>query len=323
MSRGKAFRAILCLSTVLAGGIAAPAIAKSAHPNVDANGVDLTDGSFNLRLPIASIGSGSGALELTAYDSNIDNFTELYAYQSVGGGGKFLSVVLGNSFDNFSSADGFAKSTRGSGATITVNGDNSVTYRTLDGVEILFGNPVSEQGGASNICDSNNDGTCFRLALSVTQPSELTLAYNWDLLPSCTTQQVPDEWPSCTYSWRLKEVSNEAGYSVAFTFANNGIWPNNNSGPSWFQRTSAQLKNANASAASWPTVTYGNPSTGVYTFTTPGGRTWRITKSGNLVTGIRRPSATSDTTTITYSGSTVTSVTSDGVTTNYAAPSRA
>lgn len=64
-------------------------------------------------------------------------------------------------------------------------------------------------------------------------------------------------------------------------------------------------------------MTYASPSAGVSTITTPGNRTWRISNSGNLITAVRRPSASSDTTTISYSGSQVTSVIRDGIATGY------
>lgn len=64
-------------------------------------------------------------------------------------------------------------------------------------------------------------------------------------------------------------------------------------------------------------MTYGNPSTNVFTITTPGNKTWRITGSGNVISAIRRPSAISDTTTIAASNGVVTSVVRDGVATSY------
>ena len=64
-ARGRWGRRIaLSLTTILASGLAAPAMAQSPHPNLDANGVDLTDGTFNLRLPIASVGSGQAEMPL-------------------------------------------------------------------------------------------------------------------------------------------------------------------------------------------------------------------------------------------------------------------
>ena len=146
-------RVALLLSTVLAAGAAAPALAQSGspHPLLDTNGVDLIDGSFNLRLPIASIGSGAAELALIATDGQRDNWSAMSVTQTLSGSTIQYAVSLGLQSDNFTSAS--ASSTRGTGATLTVNPDNSLTYKSLDGVRILFGNPAEPQGGASNLCD--------------------------------------------------------------------------------------------------------------------------------------------------------------------------
>ncbi|WBY08952.1 hypothetical protein PIB19_06020 [Sphingomonas sp. 7/4-4] len=65
------------------------------------------------------------------------------------------------------------------------------------------------------------------------------------------------------------------------------------------------------------TVTYGTPSGGVYTVTTPGGKTWRITGS-EAITALRKPGATSDTLTVSRDANgKANSVTRDGITTAY------
>jgi RHS repeat-associated protein len=84
----------------------------------------------------------------------------------------------------------------------------------------------------------------------------------------------------------------------------------------YFRKASATFSNANVSGTS-PVVTYGYPSSGVTTLTTPGGKVWRITESPTLVTGVKRPGASTDTISVTYSSASVTSVTNNGVTTNY------
>ena len=62
-------------------------------------------------------------------------------------------------------------------------------------------------------------------------------------------------------------------------------------------------------------VSYAYPSAGVIDVTDMAGRTWRFTIRPGV--GIRRPGASSETTTIGYSGAQVSSVTRDGVTTDY------
>jgi RHS repeat-associated protein len=64
------------------------------------------------------------------------------------------------------------------------------------------------------------------------------------------------------------------------------------------------------------TISYSAVSSTVTDITDIAGLTWRITGAGPI-TGIRRPGASSDTISVTRSGSQVTSVTNHGVTTNY------
>lgn len=192
-----------------------------------------------------------------------------------------------------------------------------MSYRTLDGTVIEYSGEEID-GRNTNLCSSLNTGNCTMLATSMSGKSGLTASFNWLLHYNCATVQNPDDTVNCNVTWRLASVSNNAGYEIDWAFAtdtNGGLHANPPA--DWFRRTSATLKNYNVTASSWPTVTYGNPSSGVYTLTTPAGETWRITGSGSAITAIRRPTASSDTTTISYASGKVNSVTSDGVTTGY------
>jgi RHS repeat-associated protein len=305
-------RAALIISTALCSGLAAPVMAQSPHPNLDANGVDLTTGAFSLQLPIASIGSGQVALPLIAYDGQSDNWSGLTVYQTVTGGVTKYVVNLGPSYDNFTGIN--TASTNGTGATLT-SGGGGLIYRTLDGVEIAFSNPVASDDGTSNLCDTLNTNNCYLLAGAVSGKSGMTVHLNWEVYSNCFNSGTFDEpVNNCTHSWRLGGVSNDAGYGISWTFASNSVPVHTNPSATWFRRTGAALGNG---ATTTGTVTYANPSTNIYTITTPGGSTWRITGSGGSITAVRRPTASSDTTTVTRSGGLVTSVTRDGVTTGY------
>lgn len=312
-------RAILA-STALAGGcLAAPAWADSPHPNLDGNGVDLTTGDFSLRIPIASIGSGQAELPLVAYGGSADNWTYAYANISTSGSNTIVDTVLGNDFDRFSFAGSATTttSTRGTGATLTLNGDGTSTYRSLSGVAIVFvGN--DDPTLITNRCSSAVTTNCTMLTSTVTGKSGLAVTYDWDIHQNCSTTVNTDGTTDCTESWRLASVGNGAGYAITWTFATNSVGSHSNPAPDWFRRTSAELTNANASSSSWPTVTYNAPSSGVETITTPASETWRITSTSGRVTAVRRPTASSDTTTISYSSGKVNSVTNNGITTGYA-----
>jgi len=314
--RTRAPRLLLSLSTILCSGLAAPAFATSSHGALDANGVDLVDGSFNLRLPVASIGSGQGQLPLVIYGPQADNWSGVQMYQEISGGVTFISVLLAdNTYDNFSSADGFAASKRGTGATLTFGSGNAITYATLDGTVITYDNPSPNySGGASKFCDANNVQYCFRLPVSVSRRGGMTIDYSWEVVPNCADPQVPDDPVSCNEYWRLASVSNDAGYSIAWDYIN----PTGSPVTAWFQPSHAVLSNSRVSSSSWPTVTFTYPATWVMTVATPGGKTWRITGASQAsITGVRRPSASSDTTTVSYGANGVSAVTNNGVTTSY------
>src|SRR6218665_1007796 len=86
---------------------------------------------------------------------------------------------------------------------------------------------------------------------------------------------------------------------------------------SWSRRTSADFFSTAGGLTPQASVSYAYPSTGVTQVTDMGGNVWRFTGSASGVTGIRRPGAGSDTTSVSYSSGQVTSVTREGVTTGY------
>lgn len=302
--RARARRTLLALTTALCTGLAAPAMAGTPHPNLDANGVDLTDGSFNLQLPIASIGSGQAELPIVAYDGQLDNWSNIDLYQTVVSGVTKYSVTLGHSYDNFTSTG--PGSIYGTGATLTASGSDLV-YRALDGKEITFSNPAGYTGGSSNLCDAANTNNCHLLPSAMSGKSGLDVTFAYDMLSDCTSVPIESEiGPDCVYTWRLASVSNSAGYSINWSFAGTGM-------PDWQRRVSAALKNGTTTIS---TVAYANPSADIYTITTPGGKSWRINGGGLFIYSLRRPGASSDTTTVSRSGGTTT-VTRDGVTTVY------
>ena len=311
-------RLALTLSTILCSGLAAPAFASTPHPNLDTNDVDLTDGTFNPRLPIYAIGSGQGELSLVATpvqgNNALDNWSGVGLYQTVSGGVTRISISLGATFDTFTSADSYAVSLRGTGATLSTSGSEA-TYHTLDGVTITFANLNPQfAGGTTNFCSDESSNFCHLLPISVAGKSGMTISYDWDVNPNCTPPQEIDTGANCSEYWRLHSVSNDAGYGITWTYVN----PTGSPVAAYFQRATATFSNANVPGTS-PVVTYGYPSSGVQTVTTPGGKVWRIAAPSGPIVGIRRPGASNDTTTISYNASaTVSSVTNNGITTNYA-----
>lgn len=130
-----------------------------------------------------------------------------------------------------------------------------------------------------------------------------------------------DEEQQCISSGaypRFRGVSNSANYSFTISYASNtpgsGV-PTAN----WFVRTGAQFTNLDTAPVTLPTVTYSSPGSTITEVTDTGGQVWRLTNgSAGRLTGIRRPGAGSDTTTISYDGNgAVGAVTHEGVTISY------
>ncbi|MFA6606272.1 MAG: hypothetical protein WCS75_04660, partial [Sphingomonas sp.] len=308
--------ALFTLSTILCSGLAAPALASTPHPNLDSNDVDLTDGSFNPRLPIFSIGSGQAELPLVvspnSADGTSDNWSGISLYQEVSGSVTRITISLGTTYDTFSSADNFATSLRGTGATLSTNG-STATYHTLEGVTINFSNPnPQEPGGTSNFCNDTGTTYCYLLPDTIEGKAGLTVTYNWDVKPNCSRIIISDTGGTCNEYWRMRGVSNNAGYSINWAYVNENGQPV----AAYFRKSTATFSNDNISGAS-PIVRYGYPSSGVTTITTPGGKVWTVTAGSGVIAAIRRPGATSNSTNVSYSGGAITAVTKDGVTTSY------
>lgn len=307
----------LFLSTILCSGLlVAPVMAQtSPHPNLDENGVDLTTGVYNLRLPVASIGSGEAELPLVVYSGSQDNWTQIYATSGPSGNNRLVTIVLGDQYDSFSSTDGYAQSIRGTGATLDNNG-SQMTYRALDGTVIEFNNT---EGVGGSLCsgDPSVDGNCFLLAYSISGRTGRTVNMEWDIHSVCPSEFPSDGSPLiCSSTWRVNRVYNTSGYGIDFDYEQATAPYHDNPPPAWFNRTTATFRNE-VTGGPGRVVSYSRPANGVLTLTTPGGKTWTISSNGPVV-GVRRPGSASDTTIIARDGAQkVSSITQDGVTTQY------
>ena len=221
--RLRARRILLAFSTILCSGLAAPAFADSPYKNLDGNGVDLTDGSFNLALVVGSIGSGQGELPLIAYNATTTNWTTAFLTQTVSGSTYTITLTQGTTTDTFVgtvSGSTTLASSRATGATLTGDG-TSWTYRYHDGSTLTFGQIVESQGGTSNICDANNQNNCRLYAETASGKAGLDVNYTYDTHANCSTMFNPDGTLDCTYALRAASVSNDAGYGITFAYLTN------------------------------------------------------------------------------------------------------
>jgi RHS repeat-associated protein len=312
--RAGALSCALLASTALT--IPAHAQVARAHRFADANSVDLIHGDFLMSVIEGSIGSGEGELALVRTGTGNGNGTIPGSHQWDGiyldwqsvSGGFLVTVGLGARYDQFNPSGPL----QANGSTLTFTG-NGYDYRSADGTVIAFRDPSGNpSGGTTNFCDfTGTQSACRLLPTSITTPDGKSVTVSWGIWARCSGV-------NCTYSARITQVSNSYGYRIAFTHASNGAGSPTTPPPTtWYQRTSATFHNSAASPTQQGSVSYTYPSAGVVQVIDMGGRSWLFTGTSSGVSGIRRPGTASDSTSIAYSGGSVSSVTREGVTTSY------
>ncbi len=322
--RAKALACALLTGTALSGLAAAPAAAQTSptYRNLDSNGVDLVKGDFLTSFAEGSIGSGQAELALlrmlgatgsngTPGSSQWDHI--LFYIVSSG-----TYVDFGSRQDKFPGAESRGAALAGSG--------NSYDYRSPDGTMIHFTDP--SPGSDSTYCDGTAKPSCVLFPTTITSPDGKVVTIHYEYWTACATtggggppyeEPGPDDPPpvtSCNNTARIASVTNSYGYEIRFTYAS-AAGPGSGAAPATFhQRTGAYFHNNVAGSSALASVSYSYPSAGVTDITDQGGRVWRVT-SGSTNYAIRRPGASSNTTSASLSSGVVTSVTKEGVTTSY------
>ncbi|HEU0099626.1 MAG TPA: hypothetical protein VFQ67_12735, partial [Allosphingosinicella sp.] len=311
----------LCQALLAAAALllaAGPAEAQTrAHRNLDPNGVDLAYGDFVMSFAEGSIGSGEAELALarngvwTSTRPDTHEWDRITFQQLPLSGGTGYVVAVGGVQETFTGTGSLP-----TGSSLSGSG-SAFTYRTSDGTQVIFDGSIGS-GPNSAYCNGTQ-ASCFLLPTAIASPDGKTVELSWDFWTYCWGP-IDSENEPCSFAARLASVSNSFGYEIRFAYSSGGLGGSGMPPSSWYQRTGATFYNNNVStSAAQASVSYSYPATGVTQVTDMGGRVWRFTGSSNRVTGIRRPGASSDTTTIAFdTGNVVTSVTRDGVTTSYA-----
>jgi YD repeat-containing protein len=300
-----------------------PALAQTAreHRALDENGVDLTHGDYVMSITEGSIGSGESELALVRTGAwysgyNGHQWDNISFRREVSGATVTYQITVGTRAETFTSTG-----TLPSGSSLSGDG-NYFIYRRADGTTIEFTDGGNGGWGTdSNFCTGAfGQGSCTLLPTAITSPDGRSVVLNWDVAAKCSElEPITSETLPCTYVARLGSVSNSFGYEIRFTHASQNAGGSGGAPPAWFQRTSATFHNNNVSGSpAQGSVSYTYPSVNVMEVTDMAGRVWRIAGAFSSITGIRRPGAASDTTTISYVNGVVSSVTRDGVTTSYA-----
>ncbi|HEX9946130.1 MAG TPA: RHS repeat-associated core domain-containing protein [Allosphingosinicella sp.] len=315
--RARTLSCALLAGTAWSALAAAPAAAQ-ANPtfrNLDGNGVDLVRGDFLTSFPEGAIGSGEAELALLRMVGAVgsqDGTRNDSQYDRI-----LLHLVSSNTYVNFGSRRDAFPGAESRGATLSASNTNNQQYRAPDGTVIAFTNPTTGIADYSNFCDgSGTQASCILVPTSITSPDGKTATLQYQFWKYCQPRRMVTDPFDCVYTPRLSRVSNSYGYSIQFSYASaagtGGAVP-----ASFHQRTGATFHNSQAGTSALASVSYSYPSAGVTEITDMGGRVWRVA-SGSTGYGIRRPGAASDTTSATVSSGIVSSVTVQGVTTNYA-----
>lgn len=308
------FRAAAFCALLTSTFLSAPAMAQTAPEfrQADQNGVDLVQGDFLTSFAEGSIGSGQAALELLRVVGNT-------SFNGTNGMSQWdhilLNVVSSGTYIDFGTRTVRFPDAQARGETLSGSG-SSYVYGDGSGTTILFGDP-SPGADISNFCNGTVQSSCILLPGTIVSPNGKTVTLDYGFWTQCSRPQQPDDPISCSFAPRLERISNSYGYSVVFSYASNGTGGTGGPPATFTQRTGAAFYNAQAGSTPLASVSYAYPTAGVTDVTDMGGRVWRVTKTTTL-NAIRRPGASSDTTSATINTGKVTSVVKEGVTTSYA-----
>ena len=296
-------RLLMASTAVLSVAVLAPAAAHAqswlaAPPpvfsGIDSNGVDLSSGAFTLSTREVVIGRPEAGGLVYAREFYRDGWRDSFVGTINSASGVF-TVSLGGSSETFTLTSGVYVSDQGSGSTLTFNSGTQVyTYVNSRGAVALFAKSLAETTPLEA-----NEGKLT----SITQPSGDTQTFTYR---SVTVDGQ-------LYN-RLSSVTNNLGYQIKFTYVDDNPYNASNIPAFRTLLSVTGLNNAvdycNPMADScsytqtWPNVVYGTPSDDsmARTSTDTLGQVTRYKyDSQGRIVGIRRPSATTDTTTIIYS----------------------
>lgn len=298
---------------VLAQQYTPPAV-PPVRETIDANGVDLTRGIMVSQSHGVSIG-GPGRLGLVFSRA----ITSTGSFRDSTSGsititGSVATVNFGQSTEDFTLTGGNYVSVQKAGSTLTVS-SGTYTYTLGDGTVVTY----------STVAAMTMYGATSAPGIrSVTYPGGEILTYNYRVIPVCAIQVGS----SCTLyinAGRLQSITSTNGYQLKMSFETNvdpvlaldtNLWMTLNKVTAL--NMSVDYCNPTADicvfSETWPSLTM----SGVTSFTDSLGQVTSYTFTSGNLTGIRRPGAGLDTTTISYTNGKVTSVTNEGVVTNYA-----
>lgn len=279
------------------------------YQNIDENGVDLTDGTFNFTLLEGKIGSGKGEMTIERH------FNDSGLGDSLGNGLSVqptadpyvIRVTVGRSATSATYSGPYNgthfTSDQGDGSFVDKLGPSSFRLIEGDGTVTMFGlYPGQPTGGilGSGPCGPGvSPYDCSLNALTETRPDGVVTT--WEYITSFITPMA-------------SSVSNNLGYKVQYTLIPNGFG---------HDEVGEKLLRDGVEVASISRTMTSSYPTAIFEITDATGQLWRLTSESQnlfmLLVGIRRPGSSSDDITITRDANQhVSRVVRDGIATDYA-----
>lgn len=260
------------------------------RPAVDARGVDLLSGKFNLTTVDVSIGE-PGAGGLAYISSRIGSGGRDNMQGTITQSSGIFTVSIGAYSEQFTKSGSVYTPVENNGATLTQSGA-TYTYTTSDGMIAVFSGAFPTWGGGY---------TAIARATSLTAPNGEVTSFHYKTVS--VPKYYPDVPPYITVH-RLQSVTNNLGFQLHFRYLTDE--PLEHSEVNGFfvlQEITAFNRTIDAChplagvcsfSRTWPSVTYAGGAV------TRSGRTTTYSSGPNGLTGIRRPTSTIDDIVITY-----------------------
>ncbi len=324
--RGRAMRtAALFISTVLASGLVAPAFAQDVpsppmRVSEDDRGVNLKDGVFGRVKGLAmSIGSSSSGLDFSS--SNREQSWR-YVINSVVGGvaNGSVDVVVGQRTLRFDRVNGVYVNPQNTGETLTANTTfTSFTLTMRDGTIIVF--DMAAAAPLTNFLHYYNK-RAIAAGNYILKPNgeRLTFKYRTLFIPGSEGAYGLTSW------LRLRSVVSSNGYMLKLEYPET-ITNSTVMSKATLLNLGIDYCNPDADVCAgltqiWPSITYSKTTTGsseVATETDNLNRTTTYEYNNTKLTGMRRPSSSTNNVAIGYgTDGRVSSVTAEGLTWQYA-----
>jgi hypothetical protein len=347
----------LLLGTILGSGLAAPALAQTASApeaflNLDEHGVDLESGAFNLDMVEGDIGPDNGGVKMIRYYGQSgyrDNWSGDLR-KTYEGSTEVVVINFGKISERFTKQGGVWVAAKANGGRLTeVTADTEFHYVTSGGTTIKYKTPLAlgfqspdptptlNMPGA--YCNSTNSVTCG-VPVEKLDADGQKYTLTWRIAEQCVYPQggFGIEFPEngeleCAITYRLSDVRSSSSFGLKIKYQSDQDFSGSQTNPGppptgWFIRSGVKFidlsqtycdpnaANCDGIAGSWPTVTYTTPSAGVFEIVNDRSGTWRLDSTGGTFK-IRRPGQSTDSTSVTYSGGKVSSITDRGQSKSY------